>query len=191
MTRARDLPGVPPSAVERLDVSRIMGTWYVVATNYDFWAGRANTTITYEPIDGPAGADPSLVKMSDVVAYTDGFGRGATPGAVVGVDLQDPTLAGHFQWRGDGLLHLIVSHWYVVALDPQYRWLVTYFADSNVGTGAGIDIYARQPCLPIEQEAAAIRAIFADGWLAERAGGLFRVAHDEGAACLRARTLSE
>jgi hypothetical protein len=101
------------------------------------------------------------------------------------VDLQDPTLAGHFQWRGEGLLNLIVSHWYVVALDPDYRWLVTYFADSNVGTGAGMDIYAREPCLSVDDEAAAIRAIFSDGWLAERAGGLFRVAHDEGEACRR------
>ena len=121
VTRAHALDEVPPSTVRRLDVPRIMGTWYVVATNYDFWAGRANTTISYEPIDGPVGVDPSLVKLRDVVAYTDGFGGDATPGTVVGVDLQDPSLAGHFQWRGDGLLHVIVSHWYVVAVDPDYR----------------------------------------------------------------------
>jgi hypothetical protein len=178
---AATLEDVPPSTLRTLDVPRMMGTWYVVLTNYDFWQGERNTTIVYEPIEGPSGVRPDLVKLSDVVAY----GPSGSESAVVGVDLQDPTLAGHFQWRGEGLLNLIVSQWFVVAVDPDYEWLVTYFADSNLGTGSGMDVYSRKPCLSLEQEAAAIRAIFSDAWTAKQGRGLFRVPHDDAPACRR------
>ncbi len=165
------LEEVPPSTVRTLDIERFSGRWYVTLTNYDFWKPpRANTTIHYEIIDQQAW------KLRDIVSYTSRESREREQ--IIGVDLQDPTLAGHFQWRGDQLLHMIVSHWFVVALDPEYRWAVTYFGDSNVGTGSGIDVYVREPCNSRSHEAAALRAVFADPFLSRRAGGMFRIPHD-------------
>ena len=165
------LEEVPPSTVRELDIDRFSGRWYVTITNYDFWKPpRANTSIHYEIIDQQAW------KLRDIVSYTPGEGQQREQ--IIGVDLQDPTLAGHFQWRGDQLLHMIVSHWFVVALDPEYRWAVTYFGDSNVGTGAGIDVYVREPCDSHSHEAEALRAVFTDPFLSRRAGGLFRIPHD-------------
>jgi hypothetical protein len=84
------------------------------------------------------------------------------------------------------MLFLIVSQWYVVALDPDGRWAVTYFSDSGF-TGAGMDIYAREPCLSRADEEEALAAIFADPFLSERGRGLFRVQHAGAEACRRAR----
>ncbi|MEZ4443858.1 MAG: hypothetical protein R3B72_32595 [Polyangiaceae bacterium] len=181
VTRARALGDVPPSAARELAIEPLLGRWYVVLSSYDFWRGRSDTTIDYAIIPGPAGTAPDLLKLRDEVGYRDE----GEPDAIVGVDIQDPTLSGHFQWRGDGLLHLIVSHWYVVARDPKGAWLVTYFADSNLGTGAGLDVYARRPCLSPEREAEALAAIFDDPWLAPRARGIFRIPHAGARACQR------
>jgi hypothetical protein len=151
VTPAADLPEVPSSTLRRLDVDALLGTWYVVITNYDFWATRDNATISYARLPR-SGA----VELDDVVAYSQksACGDGVERGDVVGVDVQDPTL------------------------HDEGRWAVTYFADSNFGTGAGMDVYARVPCLDRETEAEALRAIFVDPFLAERARGLFRVPHD-------------
>ncbi|MCA9672483.1 MAG: hypothetical protein KC503_43110 [Myxococcales bacterium] len=173
--RASALPQVPPSTLRALDVERFLGKWHIVATNYDFWKTRTHATVTYQRI-GAAGGKP--VKLRDVVAYRDlpwCPAKRPSPGDVVGVDIQDPSRAGHFQWRGDGLLHLIRSQWFVVWVSPDYQHAVTWFADSNFGTGSGTDVYSRSPSITDAKLGEVLDEARRDPFIAERSRGMFYV----------------
>ncbi len=55
---------------------------------------------------------------------------------------------------------------------------MTYFARSNVGTAAGIDVYGRGPSLPAEVMAEILTRVRRDPFLGPRARGLFATVHD-------------
>jgi hypothetical protein len=172
--RVADLRDVPPSAVATLDVERFSGRWYVVRSNFPFWTkhDRSDPSFVYTPIRDPH-AQPGLVKLADKVEFRQ---RGRAR-LYVGVDLQDPTRAGHFQWRGDGGLYGVVNHWYVVHVEPDHRWAIVYFSRSNLGTSAGLEVIARQTTLAPEDERRAYAIIAADPFLRSRSAGMFRPRH--------------
>lgn len=137
---ARELSLHPPAPAV-VDLSKLMGTWYIVATNYDFWQARSYPTVTYQLISD----ETSVVKIFDRVA----FQQNGEDKTLDGVDIQDPSFPSHFQWRGEGWLHIIRSQWFIVAVGPEldgdYTWVATWFADNMWGTGSGFDIYMRSP----------------------------------------------
>jgi lipocalin len=166
------LDDAPPSTVEALDLDRFVGRWYVVVSNFEFWARRerSDPSFHYERIP-----DPKVVKLADRVDYRQ---RGRQKD-FVGVDLQDPSRAGHFHWQGDGLLYGVKNQWFVVKVDEEYRWAVIYFSKSSFGTGAGVEIISRTPTLAPADRVEALAFITADPFLSKRANGLFDPPHGE------------
>ena len=86
---------------------------------------------------------------------------------------------GHFQWRGDGALYGVVNQWYVVHVEPDDRWAIIYFSKSNFGTGAGIEVIAREPRISADDERLALAIIGADPFLRARSDGLFAPPHSQ------------
>ncbi len=172
--RIADLRDAPPSTLATLDIERFSGRWYVVRSNFPFWTkhDRSDPSFVYTPIRDPQ-AEPGLVKLADRVEFRQ---RGRAR-AYIGVDLQDPTRVGHFQWRGDGALYGVVNHWYVVHVEPDFRWAIVYFSKSNFGSSAGLEVIARGTTLAPADERRAYRIIAADPFLRARGGGMFAPRH--------------
>lgn len=164
--RFAELTDTPPSTLRVIDLDRFVGRWYVVRSNFAFWTekDRSDPSFVYARIP-----DRRVVKLDDRVDFRQ---RGRAR-RYDGVDLQDPTRPGHFQWRGDGALYGVVNQWYVVHVDPDYRWAIIYFSKSNFGTGAGVEIIARTDTIDPQDRAAAEAIIAADPFLRPRASGMF------------------
>lgn len=133
-----------PEPASGIETPRLMGAWYILITNYGFWRGRTHPRIEYDPLEPDA---DGRTRFRDSLRYRqrDLLGRPKQK-VLVGVDVSERP--GQFTWRGDGLLRVIKSRWCVPIVDPDYRWAVTWFARSNVGTAAGLDIYTRDPSIP-------------------------------------------
>jgi hypothetical protein len=148
-----DLPEPAPD----IELSRLMGAWYILITNYGFWRARTHPRIEYDPLEPDVAGRP---RFRDSLRYrqSDLLGR-VRRKLLVGVDVAERE--GQFVWRGEGLMRLIKSRWCVPLVDPNDRWAVTWFARSNVGTAAGLDIYTRDPSIPqalLDEILAQIRA---------------------------------
>ncbi len=153
-----------------VDPWRMLGVWYIVRTNLDFWRTRKNPSVTYTPIE-----HAPRMKPRDTVRYGP---AGKPPRKIPGVDTRDPDLSSRFLWRGSGpLTRFLKSRWFFLDHDEEYaEWAVTYFSKTPF-TDAGIDIYAREPHLS-EGKVAEIIAQMSDNELLERqAGKLFSPAH--------------
>lgn len=172
--RAATLSDVPPATVEHLDLEAAMGTWYVVLTNFEFWTRRDRTDVTFvyqgDDLEHP------LVLIDDTSKFLE---RGK-PRQFHGYDFQDPTLAGHLMWQGEGALYGLKNQWFVVAVDPGGQWMIIYFPKSTIGTGVGLEVITRSPHPTDEQIAAVLATIRADPDLVARAQGLFVMPHGDG-----------
>jgi hypothetical protein len=160
-----------PSPVPALDLPRFHGGWFIVVTNYAYWRARTHPHVEYAPLP-PDGDRP---RFSDTLRFSRatliGGRRTAT---LAGVDTQDRAdTPGCFVWRGNGLLAFIRSRWSVVILDDDYRWAVTWFERSNIGTAPGMDVYAREPVLDPSLCEDIVARIRAHPFLGSRSDGLF------------------
>jgi lipocalin len=162
---------------EGFDLSRFSGTWHIVVTNYGFWRTRTHPTVTYERM-----ADPERVRLRDTLRFRKKPLLGGAPREEIlaGVDEQETDRPGAFLWRGDGLLRIIKSPWSVVMVGDAYDWAVTYFARSNAGTAAGMDIYARGPRLTDEQVAEILARVRRHPFLGSRSHGLYATVQEGG-----------
>jgi hypothetical protein len=134
-----DLPE-PASGIES---SRLMGAWYILVTNYGFWRERTHPQIEYSPLEPDSDGRARFV---DSLRYRQGDLLGRVQRKLLeGIDVAERE--GQFTWRGNGVLWVIKSRWCVPLVDPNYRWAVTWFARSNVGTAPGLDIYTRDPVI--------------------------------------------
>jgi hypothetical protein len=156
-----------PQAAPDFDADKCLGTWFIVVTNYGYWKHRHNPTVTYEPMAG------DVRTWRDTLRFTSRgiFGGKAKPGKLGGVDRE--LSPGRFVWRGDGLLSIIKSPWWVMLVDPAGEWAVTYFGRSNVGTAPGMDIYGRKPDMPREQIAKILATCRAHPFLAQHCNNLY------------------
>lgn len=112
----------------------LLGTWYVVRTNFPMWlkGDRLAPTFFYEP-----GANPG--QLRDAVRYRT---RSGATREILGTETQDPQDPSHFTWRGRGWLWLLSSEWYV--LRQEGGLLGLYFSPTPF-TPAGMDVIAREP----------------------------------------------
>jgi hypothetical protein len=145
-----------PEPAAGVEPARLMGAWYILITNYGFWRERTHPRIEYSPLEPDVDGRACFL---DSLRYrqADMLGR-VQRKLLVGTDVAERQ--GQFAWRGKGLLWLIKSRWCVPLIDPDGRWLVTYFARSNVGTAPGLDIYTRDPSISqatLDEVLAAIR----------------------------------
>ncbi len=162
------LPAEIPSAPKTFDAATIEGTWYILATNFPTWTSGDNTE-TRLIYKRRAAAD-GVVELDDRVEFlSDG-----KPSSYVGFDTQDPANDAHFTWRGDGLLALFPTEWYVAVVDPRGRWMITYYSDTVPALHA-VDVIARTPTIPEADLADALAAIESDPFLKPRSAGLERV----------------
>ncbi|MFO0615942.1 MAG: hypothetical protein U0414_25325 [Polyangiaceae bacterium] len=162
------LPAEIPSAPRSFDAAEIEGTWYILATNFPTWTSGENTEthLVYKQRSAAEG----VVEMDDRVEFL----HDGEPSSYVGFDTQDPANATHFTWRGNGLLALFPTEWYVALVDPRGRWLVTYYSDTVPALHA-VDVIARTPHLSDEDLTDALDAIDRDPFLKPRAAGMKRV----------------
>jgi lipocalin len=157
-----------PIAAPDFDAQRFLGTWFIVVTNYGYWRSRHDPTVTYEPMPSDGART-----WRDTLRFSSRgmFGGARKPGTLGGVDRERSP--GRWIWRGDGLLAIIKSPWWVMLVDPDDEWAVTYFGRSNVGTAPGMDIYGRKPDMPREQIATILERCRAHPFLAQHCHRLY------------------
>jgi hypothetical protein len=101
------------------------------------WKNARNVSITYSPLPN------APEKIDDLVTYQALSGDKVK--TISGVDT--PAGLGAWNWRGNGWLMIVSSHWEVLGWGeegaPAGQWVVTYFA-RTLFTPAGIDIYSRR-----------------------------------------------
>jgi hypothetical protein len=167
-----------PPVLEGFDAARFEGRWSIVATNYGYWKSRTHPSVSYERLAG------ERVTWKDTLHFRAApwWGGAARDGTLGGVDVQDARVPSHFVWRGDGMLRVIKSPWWVVMVGAEYDWAVTYFGRSNVGTAAGMDLYFRKPDPEPDAVAEVMARVRAHAFLATRCSGMFATVQDGVAA---------
>lgn len=154
-----------------VDAWKMLGVWYIVRTNLDFWRTRENPSVTYTLIESAP-----RVKLRDTVRYGP---VGEPPRRILGADEQDPRLSSLFLWRGSGpFTRFLKSGWLFLGHDEDYaEWAVTCFAATPF-TKAGMDIYAREPRLSEEKVTEIIAQMSDNEFLAKHARTLFSPVHE-------------
>jgi hypothetical protein len=123
--------------------------------------------VSYEPL-----AQAGARSFRDTLRFSKrGLFGGVKAGVLGGVDVELEN--GRFAWRGDGVLRIIKSPWWVLLVDDAYAWAVTYFGRSNVGTAPGMDVYARRADLEDETMQQILSRVRAHPFLRTRCQGLF------------------
>ncbi len=151
-----------------LDAKRLVGEWYVSATNFPMWieGDRKEPRFRYSNVETRNG----IVTMHDEISIA-----GESPEQRVtmlqGTNLQDPDQEAHFTWRGGGLLHLVTSEWYVARLSDDATVALIFFTET-IATPAGVDVITREANPGAEVMRLAERWIAEDGFLREQAQGL-------------------
>ena len=157
-----------PSSPKEFNPRQIEGTWYIAATNFPTWLSGKNTEALLSYKIRPAAE--GVVEMDDVVA----FKSEGDPSSYVGFDTQDPASDSHFTWRGNGLLALFPTEWYVAKVGPKGDYIITYYGDTVVSSDS-VDVMTKSPNPSPETVNAALKAIEADPILKAKAHGLKRV----------------
>jgi len=167
-----------PAAAPGFDAQRFLGTWHILVTNYGYWRSRTDPTVTYEPLPSEPAEDGALHWRDTLRFGKRGLLGGAIrPGTLGGVDVE--LSPGRFLWRGDGLLSIIKSPWWVLMVDPADEWAVTYFGRSNVGTAPGMDVYSRRPDLSPATMRGILGQVRSHPFLSSRCEGLYATVQGE------------
>ncbi|WP_338868945.1 lipocalin family protein [Spirosoma sp. SC4-14] len=135
-------------------VHTLIGTWFICSTNFPMWlkGDKTNPTFTY----AVASEKETQNVLRDEVKYTK---NGETK-SITGYDYPNPSDSAAFVWKGNGLLHLLHSHWQVMLQDPDGQWAVIHFS-KTLFTPEGVDIISRTPQLP-EKTLNHIKSLMAD-----------------------------
>jgi hypothetical protein len=119
--------------VDPTELSTLLpGTWRIAATNLPFWldGARHAPTISYEV----ARADP--LALRDTVEYRTRAGESKT---IVGMDR---LRRGMLRWRGNGLLKLVASTWWVTGAAANGEIIGIEYEKTTL-TPAGVDVLQR------------------------------------------------
>ncbi len=156
-----------PRAPRHLDARTLVGEWHVAATNFPMWLDgeRCKPRFRYSEITETQGG----LRMNDEVAYVV-RATGERDG-ILGFDLQDPDQPAHFTWRGDGILGLFTSEWYVARVADDGEWAIIYFT-STPATPEGVDVLTRADAPTEDAVRDALTAIREDPFLREKSAGL-------------------
>jgi len=157
---------------KKFDIHEFWGKWLIIRTSRTFWQRRLNPSVTYTTLE------PGVqTKLLEIVHY-GAFAKTQTQ--VIGIDTQDKAIPNLFHWRGrSGLTWLMTGQWVVLDHDlPRKAWAVVYFFATPFAP-AGIDIYARQLDLPVQQLDEIVRRLQAHAFWAADASALFAPTHEK------------
>ena len=133
-THARDV-----NAVESFDLSKYLGTWHEIASIPQFFQRKCvrDTKASYSV------ASDSLIRIDNVCTRDSGGRERATGRARVG----DPDVAAKLEVTFLELFgeyrFLVAADYWVIALEPNYRWAVVGHPSRRYGW-----VLARDPLLP-------------------------------------------
>lgn len=126
-------------AVESLELSRYLGSWHEIASIPQFFQRKCirDTRATYSMTEG------SLVRVENICTREDG-GKDRAEGRARQVDSASPSklevtfveLFGEYRFW-------VAGDYWVIALDPNYRWAVVGHPSRRYGW-----VLAREPRLP-------------------------------------------
>ena len=123
-----------------------METWHVTHSSLATWKDKRNVRIQYKPLDPSSASIPkdNTDKVDDSVTYQSL--KDTKVQTVSGTDTAAGTGRGEWNWRGNGVLKMITSHWEVLGWGEEdgtgNKWVVTAFA-KTMFTSAGLDVYSR------------------------------------------------
>ena len=123
-----------------------METWNVTHSSLATWKDKRNVRISYKPLD-PSSASitkDNTDKVDDSVTYQEL--KTTKIQTISGTDTAAGTGRGEWNWRGNGMLKMITSHWEILGWGEEEgtgnKWAVTAFA-KTIFTSAGLDVYSR------------------------------------------------
>lgn len=132
------VPG-PPRTVEQVDLERYAGRWYEIASIPNRFQDQCagNTTAEYTPRgDGRIGVVNRCLKANGEADEVRGLARVVEPRTNAKLEVSFVSL---FGW------HLFWGDYWILALDPDYRWSVVGHPERRYGW-----ILSRTPSLPAE-----------------------------------------
>lgn len=126
-------------AVEAFDLSKYLGTWHEIASIPQFFQRKCvrDTKASYSV------APDALIRIDNVCTRDNGGreratgrARGADPAVAAKLEVTFFELLGEFRF-------LVAADYWVIALDPNYRWAVVGHPSRRYGW-----VLARDPLLP-------------------------------------------
>lgn len=164
----------PPDPAANIEPERLLGAWYVLVSNHEFWRGRTHPRIEYDSlpptIDGRA-----RVLESRRFCAPDLLGRVQAKLVVQTGVAERP---GQFNSRGASGLQWMQQRRSSVALtDPEYRWTVTWYTRSSLGAAPGLGVHTRDPWISQARLDHILARVRAHPFLRERCDGLFAPDH--------------
>ena len=137
---------IDATSVDDFDPYRATGLWHILATNLNMWKGKLTPTVTFSIHDQlPDGRVP----LNERRAYhRKRPGDGHRPTRLEGTNMQLPTKASRYAWRGNGILKVFTSEFGFVFVDNEtasdrpYQWVATLSGTTFFSSG-GINLMTR------------------------------------------------
>lgn len=132
-----------PEPAPGLESERLLGAWYVLVTNHDFWRGRTHPRVEYDALPPGVGEAPRIREVRHF-RRPDLLGRPRRR-VLVGTGVVEQP--GQIRWRGQGLRRVLEHCSSAALVDPDYRWVVVW-QDGAGMAGPGLGIHTRDPWIP-------------------------------------------
>ncbi len=142
-------------AVESFDLARYLGTWHEIASIPQFFQRKCvrDTKASY------SAGDAGLIRVDNVCARDDGARERASGRArQSGVGLPSKLEVTFIEFFGEYRFWVAADYW-VIALDPNYRWAVVGHPSRRYGW-----VLSRDPLLPPVALAEIIGRLKAQGY---------------------------
>jgi hypothetical protein len=158
-----------PEPAAGIEPARLLGAWYVLVSNDEFWRERTHPRVDYDALT-PSPDGRARVLESRRFQAPDLLGR-VRSRVVVTTNSSDRP--GQFDSRGVGSKWLLRRRSIVALTDPEYRWTVTWYARSNFGASPGLSVHTRDPWIPQVLLDDILARVRDHAFLASRCEGLF------------------
>lgn len=168
-----------PDPADPLELSWLLGAWYVLFSNRGDWRGRTHPRVEHDLLS----PDPfGRARMQVTLRFRspDLLGR-AKPRLAVATALADPVgPLGRFSVHGHGLARVSITRTSFAIVDPERRWAAAWHGRSSLGNPAGLDLYTRDPSISQARLDAMLAELRAHPFLGTdlRCDGLFATTQD-------------
>lgn len=126
-----------------VETERLVGAWYILASNASFWRDRNHARLDLLPHASGRDGQP---RLRHELRFRKSALFGPTRRVLLGTaELETP---GRFHSRSEGALRLPRWRWSVAVVDERDdRWLVTWSSPSTLNPIGGLTIQSRDPVL--------------------------------------------